>query len=518
MNVPKNGDSLSRRGALALLGAGATLSLVACSERTNDAQTATVTERGDGLHYLTLHEIARRIATRDLSPVDLTQRLLDRIAALDATLKSYATVIPDQALADARAAEQEITGGRYRGPLHGVPIAVKDLFYTKGVLTMGGSAVYKDFVPSFDSTVVAKLREAGAVLLGKLNLTEGATAGYSPAFDVPRNPWNIDYWPGLSSSGSGVAVAAGLCFAATGTDTGGSIRFPSSACGIVGLKPTYGRVSRYGVLTFANSLDHVGPMARSVEDVAIMFDAMAGHDPNDPTSLDVPPPNAAREVGRDIRGMRIGIDREYAMEGVDRGDAAALDEALEVLAGLGAQIVDVQMPDLSSLLPIWQTIAGAELVEAHKATYPSRASEYGPYVQEFLREGSGVTPERLAAARNERMELTAEIDRTLESVDAMACLAGGAPAWRISRETQVGPLGALHAAWGAALPRAMDFTGPMDLAGTPTICVPSGFSGEGLPYSMQLAGRRLSEPTLCRIASAYEQATAWHDRHPTIAV
>jgi amidase len=176
------------------------------------------------------------------------------------------------------------------------------------------------------------------------------------------------------------------------------------------------------------------------------------------------------------------------------------------------------MPDLSSLLPIWQTIAGAEMVEAHKATYPSRASEYGPYVQEFLGEGSRVTPERLAEARKHRVELTAEIDRTLESVDAMACLAGGAPAWRITRETQVGPLGALHAAWGAASPRAMDFTGPMDLAGTPTICVPSGFSADGLPYSMQLAGRRLAEPTLCRIAGAYEQATAWHDRHPTIAV
>ena len=518
MNVPKNVDSLSRRDALALLGAGATLSLVACGKPPNDAQTATAAVPGDELQYLTLHAIARRIAARDLSPVDLTQRLLDRIAALDPTLKSYATVMHDQALADAHAAEQEIAGGRYRGPLHGVPIAVKDLCYTKGVRTMGGSAVYRDLIPSFDSTVVAKLREAGAVLLGKLNLTEGATAGYSPTFDVPRNPWNVDYWPGLSSSGSSVAVAAGLCFAATGTDTGGSIRYPSSACGIVGLKPTYGRVSRYGVLTFADSLDHVGPMARSVEDVAIMFDAMTGHDPNDPTSLDVPPPNAARQVGRDIRGMRIGIDRRYAMEGVDRGDAAALDEALVVLAGLGAQIVDVQMPDLSSLLPIWQTIAGAEMVEAHKATYPSRASEYGPYVQEFLGEGSRVTPERLAEARKDRVELTAEIDRTLESVDAMACLSGGAPAWRITRETQVGPLGALHAAWGAASPRAMDFTGPMDLAGTPTICVPSGFSADGLPYSMQLAGRRLSEPTLCRIAGAYEQATAWHERHPTIAV
>ena len=461
--------------------------------------------------------MAKRLAARDLSPVELTQQLLERIAALDGTLKSYATVMRDQALADARRAEQEITAGRYRGPLHGVPIAVKDLCYTKGVRTMGGSAVYRDFVPTFDGTAVAKLRDAGAVLLGKLNLTEGATAGYSPTFDVPRNPWNVDYWPGLSSSGSGVAVAAGLCFAATGTDTGGSIRFPSSACGVVGLKPTYGRISRYGVLTFADSLDHVGPMARTVADVAIMLDAMAGRDPNDPTSLDAPPPNAQSLVGRDIKGLRIGIDRKYAMEGVDRGDAAALEVALQVLSDLGARIVEVRMPDLSSLQPTWQAIAAVEILQAHKATYPARAREYGPYLREFLGLASQVPPEVLAQALKDRTVFAARMDAMLASVDAVACLAGGSPAWRITRETQAGPLGALHAAWGAAQPRAFEFAWPMDLAGTPTICVPSGFSAEGLPYSMQLAGPRLSEPMLCRIAAAYEQATSWHDRHPAVA-
>lgn len=508
---------LSRRDALALLGAGTVVSFAACST-TEAPSPAPVSApiSGEALHDLTLHDVARRIAAREVSSIELTERMLDRIAALDPTLKSYATVMHDQARADARAAEQEIKTGHYRGPLHGVPIGVKDLCYTKGVRTMGGCAVYRDFIPAFDSTVVARLRAAGAVLLGKLNLTEGATAGYNPSFDVPRNPWNIDYWPGLSSSGSGVAVAAGLCFGATGTDTGGSIRFPSSACGIVGLKPTYGRVSRYGVLVFADSLDHVGPMARSVADVAIMLDAMAGTDPHDPSSLAVPPPNAQREVGRDVRGLRIGIDRKYAMDGIDHGDAAALDEALRVLAGLGAEIVDVRMPDLSLLLPTWQTIAGVEMLQAHKATFPSRASEYGPYVREFLTTASQVTPERLAQARMDRVILTARINAVLESVDAMACPAGGAPAWRITRETQVGPLGALHAAWSAAQPRAMDFVGPMDLAGTPAICLPSGFSPIGLPYSLQLAGRRLSEPLLCRIVAAYEQATRWHERHPTI--
>ena len=513
---PENERLLSRRRAMALLGATAAVPLVACKPAASPPAAATVgsTASGGGLHFLTLADVARRIAARELSPVDLTQRLLDRIHTIDPTLTSFATVMHDQALADARAATLEIQAGRYRGPLHGVPLAVKDLCYTKGVRTMGGSAVLKDFVPDFDGTVVSRLRDAGAVLLGKLNLTEGACAGYSPAMGVPRNPWNTDYWPGLSSSGSGVALAAGLCYGAIGTDTGGSIRFPSSADGVVGLKPTYGRVSRWGVLTFADSLDHVGPMARSVTDVAIMLDAIAGNDPHDPTSLDAPPPNATREVGLDIRDLKIGIDRQYALEGVDKGDAAALEEALKVLAGLGAQIVDVRMPDLSSLLPTWQTIAAAELAEAHRAHYPSRASEYGPYIREFLDNGVHVTPEQLAQARQARMAFNAQFVGVLESVDAMACPAGGAPAWRISHETQVGPLGAFHAAWSAAAPRAMDFTGPMDLAGTPAICLPSGFSPDGLPYSIQFAGRSLSEPLLCRIAAAYERATSWHDRHP----
>ena len=394
---PQNERLLSRRRAMALLGATAAVPLVACKPAASPPAAASggTAAKDGGLHFLTLAEVARRIAARELSPVDLTQRLLDRIHTIDPTLTSFATVMSEQALADARAATREIEAGRYRGPLHGVPLAVKDLCYTKGVRTMGGSAVLKDFVPDFDGTVVSRLRDAGAVLLGKLNLTEGACAGYSPAMGVPRNPWNTDYWPGLSSSGSGVALAAGLCYGAIGTDTGGSIRFPSSADGVVGLKPTYGRVSRWGVLTFADSLDHVGPMARSVTDVAIMLDAIAGKDPNDPTSLDAPPPNATREVGRDIRDLKIGIDRQYALEGVDKGDAAALEQALKVLAGLGAQIVDVRMPDLSSLLPTWQTIAAAELAEAHREHYPSRASEYGPYIREFLENGVRVTPEQL---------------------------------------------------------------------------------------------------------------------------
>ncbi|MCH8195905.1 MAG: amidase, partial [Chloroflexi bacterium] len=243
------------------------------------------------LCYLTIGELARLIESKAISPVEVTAQQLARIETLDGRLKSYATVMADRAMAAAKAAEGEIAQGRYRGPLHGTPVAVKDLCYTRGVRTMGGSRAFADHVPTFDATVVARLQTAGAILLGKLNLTEGAMAGYHPDFDIPVNPWRSDVSSGVSSSGSGVAVAAGLCFGALGSDTGGSIRFPSAACGVVGLKPTWGRVSRYGVLPLAESLDHVGPMARSVADVAIVLQAIAGLDPNDPTSLPDPAPN-----------------------------------------------------------------------------------------------------------------------------------------------------------------------------------------------------------------------------------
>jgi amidase len=419
-------------------------------------------------------------------------------------------------MADAEAAARDIAAGKYRGALHGVPVGVKDLCYTKGVRTMGGTAALKDFVPAYDATVVTRLRAAGAVILGKLNLSEGATAGYNPAMDVPLNPWNHDRWPGMSSSGSGVAAAAGLCFAAVGTDTGGSIRNPASANGVVGLKPTYGRVSRYGVIAMSASLDHVGPLAREVADAAALFDAMAGRDMRDPTSLDEPPANMGAALGQGIKGLRIGIDRTYALTGTDKGQAAALEAALQVLSGLGAQLVDVKMPDLSAVPPIWSTICSAEIVEAHRADYPARADRMGPYFRAFLEKGAAVTPEQLAAAREKRAAFTAQFSAVLESVDAMAGPAGGDPAWPITHALQVGPLAAYHAAWSKAAPRSAEFTMPMDLAGVPAICLPCGFSADGLPYSIQFTGRRLSEAMLIRVAHAYEQATGWHRRHPAV--
>ena len=466
--------------------------------------------------YLSLREVARRIAAREVSPVDLTQRMLARIAKADPGLKSYATVMGDQAMADARAAAVEIGAGHYRGPLHGVPIAIKDLCWTKGVRTMGGLAVRRNFVPGEDATVVTRLRAAGAVVLGKTNLSEGAAAGYNPAMDVPVNPWNHDRWPGLSSSGSGVALAAGLCFGAVGTDTGGSIRMPASADGVVGLKPTYGRVSRYGVIPMAPSLDHVGPMAREVADVAILFDAMAGRDARDATSLDEPPASPGKMILGGVRGLRIGVDRNYAFKGIDPGTARAIQTALKVLEDQGARIVEVRMPDVSDVVQIWNTICSVEMAAAHAETYPKRAAEYGPYLREFLAGGLAVKPEQLAAARKARAVLSDGLNGLLATVDVMAGPASDGPAWPITHAQQIGPLVAYHKAWSAAQPRSAEFTMPMDLAGVPAICLPCGFSPDGLPYSIQFTGRRLSEAMLCRVAYAYEHATDWRRRHPSV--
>lgn len=506
---------LSRRSALSLLGASA-LAPFSASKSASSPSAGIAMQHSVELHYLSLKEIGVQIATGEQASLALTEYMLQRITHVDPVLKSYATVMADQARADARQADLEIRARKIRGPLHGVPIAVKDLCYTKGVRTMGGTPVLKDFVPTFDGTAVAKLRSAGAVILGKLNLSEGATAGYNPAFDVPLNPWNHDRWPGMSSSGSGVATAAGLCFAAIGTDTGGSIRNPSSANGVVGIKPTYGRVSRYGVLPMAESLDHVGTMARQVADAAIMFDAIAGPDPHDPTSLKAAPANAARNLGDGVQGVRIGVDRDYAFKGTDKGQAAAIEAALKLLTDRGARIVEVRMPDVTGLIDAWMTLCAKEIVAAHAANYPSHAKEYGPYMHEFLDTGAKISPQQLAAANQRRTAFSAQFVAMLETVDAMASPSGGDPAWPVTHALQVGPLGAFHQAWSAAAPRSSEFTMPMDLAGVPTVCLPSGFSPEGLPYSIQFTGRKLSESALCRIAYTYEQATKWHTRHPSV--
>ena len=462
------------------------------------------------LHYKTITEIAALIEARELSPTEATRASLERIDALDGRLKSYATVMADHAIEAARRAESEIAAGEYRGPLHGVPIAVKDLCFTDGVRTMGGSKVYADHVPGFDSTVVARLESAGAVLLGKLNLTEGAMGGYNPELQIPLNPWNEDRWAGSSSSGSGSATAAGLCFGSLGSDTGGSIRFPAAACGIVGLKPTWGRVSRYGVLALAESLDHVGPMTRSSADAAIMLQAIAGYDANDPTSLSAPVPDMLAGIEDGVAGVRIGLDERHVSDGVNPELTRAVLDGVKVLEGLGAEIVEIDMPDVDRYLPAWPVLCSAEAVAAHRENYPSRRDDYGPWFRGWLDMGAGKSAADYAEANNMRAECNGLVREAFKDIDAMACPSTIGPAYPVTPEALYGPIDSRR---GTAFQR---YTVPYDFNGAPTLSVPCGLSSDGLPLSLQFVGKGLSEALLFRIGHAYERATEWHSLHPPV--
>lgn len=474
----------------------------------------------DKIHYASLTTIAQGIQSREISPLELTRYMLERIETVDKQLLSYATVTADRAMDAARLAEQEISAGGYRGPLHGMPIAVKDLCFTQGVRTMGGLKVLRDFVPSYDATVVSKLQSAGAIILGKLNLTEGALSAYNPDFDIPVNPWGEKLWAGVSSSGSGVATAAGLCFASLGTDTGGSIRYPAMANGIVGLKPTYGRVSRHGVLALAESLDHVGPMTRSTLDAAIVFQAIAGHDPNDPSSLHESVPDivaglsAESDPTSDLGDLRIGVDKRYISEGTDPGLVNAIETVIDTLQQRGAQLVDVTMPaaEPMELRNLWLPICAYEALHAHAANFPSRAEEYGGYFRGVLEMGASMTEQEYVAANAKRREFSRLFEAELAKVDAVVCPAGGF-VFEADRQAQYGDSQALK-------PIVQHFQGqftiPADLAGTPGLIIPCGFSTDGRPYAVQFLGSRLSEHDLCRIGHAYEQATDWHLRHPPV--
>lgn len=463
----------------------------------------------DQLAYAIIQDLAPRIAAGELSPVKLTEAQLDRIAATDGRLKSYATVMADSALAEAHRAHDEIARGDYRGPLHGIPVAVKDLCYTAGVPTMGGTKVLEHFIPDFDSTVVARLRSAGAVLLGKLNLTEGAMAGYNRARQVPVNPWAADRWTGVSSSGSGVATAAGLCYASLGSDTGGSIRSPSASCGIVGLKPTWGRVSRYGVLALAESLDHVGPMTRSTWDAAAVLEAIAGDDPNDPTTIPQPAPAILERIDRGTDGLRIGYDARYASEDVIPPIAEAVAASVETFAALGAQIVPVQLPDPRPYMAAWPVLCAVEALAAHAEHFPQRADDYGPWFRAWLERGAATSAVQYAEACNARAELSGRLARAFDGIDMLACPAQGTLPHRVTEDMMYDDTP------GDFDPTRMQFTAPWDMNRAPSITLPNGWSDQNLPIALQLVGPPNSEPTLCQAAHAYEQTTN-HLRHPNI--
>ena len=462
------------------------------------------------LHFKTITKLAVLIKSKALSPVEVTEVMLNRVQGQDPHYKSYATVMSEQARASAQAAEQAITGGNYLGPLHGVPIAVKDLCFTKGVATMGATKAMMGHVPDFDCTVVKKLNAAGAIILGKLNLTEGAMAGYNPEFQVPVNPWGANLWSGASSSGSGVATSAGLCYGSLGSDTGGSIRFPSAACGIVGIKPTWGRVSRYVVLALAESLDHIGPMTRSSADAGIILQAIAGLDSNDPTSLPAPVPDMLEGIDQGVRGLRIGLDEEYVSGNTDPELVESVLAGIRVLEGLGAVIVPIHMPDTSGYMEAWGVLCASEALVAYEATYPSRREDYGPWFQGWLDKGAAVTGAEYVKANNVRSACRGLLNNVLKNVDVIGCPTMTTPPFPIILEEMYGPAFLLDDPnWGR-------FTVPYDFSGGPTISLPCGQNKEGLPLSIQFVGKHLSEPLLCRLAHTFEQNTEWHNLRPNI--
>ena len=461
----------------------------------------------NALHYLTIHEASALLRDGRLSPVELTQAFLDRIETLDPTLLAYITVLGESALADARAAEEEIRRGDYRGPLHGIPIALKDLYDTAGVRTTAASRIMAGRAPAQDATTTARLREAGAILLGKLTLHEFALGGpdASTGFPLARNPWSLDHIPGGSSSGSGTAIAAGLCMGTLGSCTGGSIRGPAAHCGIVGLKATYGRVSRYGVVPLSWTLDHCGPMTWNVEDTAHMLQAIAGHDPKDPTSSRAAVPDYRRSLVEGIDGMRIGVPRDFFFSDHPKISAevlATVDTALDELGRLGAKVEDVSIPMLEYAGAAQPVIMLSEAFAYHRANLRSQPENFGDMCRARFRMGGLFSGGDYVQAQRVRKALTSEFNEALTRYDLIASPTMSNPATRFD-ETDV-----------MTTARAPSFTGPYNLTGMPAISVPCGFTESGLPIGLQLAGQPFDEPTVIRAAYTYQQHVRLFEQRP----
>ena len=461
------------------------------------------------LAYLNITEAARGLQHKDFSPVELAQACLERIESIDGKLHSFITVTADLALEQARKAEQEIQVGVDKRPLHGIPIALKDLYATKGIRTTCHSAVLQTWTPDHDATTVTKLREAGTVLLGKLGMHEFAFGG--PSVDAPfpavRNPWDTAYVPGGSSSGSGAALAAGLCLGSLGSDTGGSIRTPSSHCGVVGIKPTYGRVSRYGVVPLSWSLDHAGPMARTVADCATLLQAVAGYDPKDPASANVRVPDFRAELGNGIKALRVGVPRANWFnenKGTDPETEAAFDSALKTLESLGAILVAIDGQPFSLARKANQTILIAEGYAYHEKRLQEAPEKFGSSVRRRMLEGAFLSAADYITALRARTVLNMQICANFSRVDLFATPTAPCPPEAFDtldpNEQNLRP----------------SFTNPFNLTGLPAISLPCGFTKNNLPIGLQIVAQPFEESTVFRIAYAYEQETEWHKRRPKV--
>jgi aspartyl-tRNA(Asn)/glutamyl-tRNA(Gln) amidotransferase subunit A len=455
--------------------------------------------------YATIRDIGGRFRRKTLSPVELTSALIERIERLDPKLNAFVTVTAGRALADAKAAETALARGDISSPLLGIPVGYKDIYATRGVLTTGGSALLADWVPDADSTCVARLQKAGAVMLGKLITHEFAFGIQFPGhrFPAAKNPWDLERMPGGSSSGSGAALAACLAFGALGSDTGGSIRGPASFCGIAGLKPTYGRCSRAGVLTLSWTLDHTGPMARTVEDCAYLLQALAGHDPADPASSRELVGDYIAPLGRGVRNLRIGVPREYFCEGLDAEVEKAFELALTTLRQLGATVQDVQIPSIKSAAA-YMVILLSEAYAYHERDLREHPELFGEFLRERIQAGGLITSSEYVQAQRLRSTLQADMANVLRRVDLLVT------------PTSPKPAATFAAVYDPNYETPRSNTGPFNMTGLPTLALPCGCSTSGLPLSMQITGRPFEEATVLRVGHTYEQATDWHKRHPNV--
>jgi aspartyl-tRNA(Asn)/glutamyl-tRNA(Gln) amidotransferase subunit A len=464
-----------------------------------------------GLLLRSLSDIAEQIRRRDVSPVEVTRAVLDRLEHLNPRLNAVLTTLGEQALEAAKRAEQDLVAGRPCGPIHGVPLALKDIFALRGVQVTAGSKVLGTWVPDYDATVVARLKAAGAILVGTLHLYEFATgAMLNPHYGPTYNPWHLDHTTGGSSTGSGAAVAAGIVYGSLGTDTGGSVRIPASLCGLVGLKPTYGRVSRHGVIPLSWSLDHVGPLTRTVCDTALLMSVIAGHDPHDPTTSRLPVPDYVASLTGAVAGLRVGVPRECFFDGLDGDVQRAVEEAIQQLKSIRVQVSEVSWPSIGQA-PALYTISLAEGVAAHEQWLRTRGEYYGADVRERMQQGLLVPATAYLKAQRFRTILMRHLEQVFQKVDFFVTPTTATPAPKLDAgPSEIGaPTGALR----VSLRR---FTQPFNLTGSPAITVPCGFSRDGLPIGLQLIGRPFDEARMLKLAHAYECSTPWKDHHPAL--
>ena len=465
-------------------------------------------DRND-IPFLTVAELGRLIRGRDVSPVEATEAYLDRIDDLDFKFNAYLTVCRREALQAAREAEREIAAGEYRGPMHGIPVGIKDQIWTRGTRTTGGSRLFRDFVPEEDATVVAKLKGAGAVILGKTNMTELAVSPYTHRYSLPHNPWNLDALAGGSSSGSGAGTGAFLCATSLGEDTGGSIRRPASWCGIVGLRPSWGRVSRHGVMRGVWSMDQVGPMSRTVEDCAITLGAIAGYDPRDPYTWDAPVPDYTAALDGDVRGLRVGVISEImTSHWLDPEVRDVVVKATAVLGELGATVEDVSIPLVAHANTIAGTALSAETALDQGNMIRDRLDEYGHDNTIMLLTASLIPAQAYYKAQKLRELLRRQVHDTLERYDVLVFPTSGRTAPERLEDDRT--IDSKEAA--ARIP--FMFNNTANLASVPGISVPCGLSPANMPVGLQVVGKPFSEETVFKVGHAYEQATDWHTMRP----